>query len=677
MIPRIGALRLPPRAAILFLIAIVLPCTVLAVLTVRLMTLQRELAGKRRVEARSALIDTLRSEIWAQMERLKLHAVMQGGTRAAGATASNIDGVALVAAVESGRMRLPWEPDPVSAGAAAFDGPGSYADAIRAAEYAERGPGGAGETLAAYKRAIATAASPAQAAFARLGLSRTLETVGRVGDGAIEDRQLLRIPLAVRDDVGTPFALYATRRLLTRPPDRDVDYRAMVEVLDGCLIAAPPLPPHALYMVRDLGRMVAAQAPEDGLRASGNRVVEQATEMSREREQAVMLQQSLVAVLPAATSPIVAEVPWVLFGPKDTQWLVSASVSGQESVVVAVRLATFTQNMERSPLLRGNGIRLVATGTAPGEPLGGMLAALSVVLGPSEPDSLAREETLQRRFYIAALLLVVGIAWSGGYFFWQHVRRDLRVADMRSQFVSSVSHELKTPVTAIRMFAETLLLGRTSRPEARHEYLETIVNESERLTRLINNVLDFSKIEQGTKAYCMAPQSLNAIVEAAAKVMEYPLLREGFELRRTLDPAVPTVSVDRDAIQQAILNLLSNAMKYSGTSRTIDLALSTMGREVHISVTDGGYGIADNEQSRVFQKFYRSAAPEHQRVPGTGLGLTIVEHVAAAHGGRVAVRSAVGQGSTFSIVLPLPVTNDIEQIHDRMLDSAHASHSGD
>jgi signal transduction histidine kinase len=129
-------------------------------------------------------------------------------------------------------------------------------------------------------------------------------------------------------------------------------------------------------------------------------------------------------------------------------------------------------------------------------------------------------------------------------------------------------------------------------------------------------------------------------------------------------------------MQQAVLNLLSNAMKYSGDSRTIELALSSTAREVHISVSDRGCGIPESEQGRVFQKFYRSASAERQHIPGTGLGLTIVEHVAAAHGGRVSVASQVGHGSTFSIVLPIPRTDGGTQISERTLDSAHASHPG-
>jgi signal transduction histidine kinase len=672
VIPRIPAVRLPPRAVILFLIAIVLPCSVLAGLTVRMMTLQRELVEKRRADARRALIVAIRSELSSRLERLKLHGVPRGVMEA---TAEN-DGVVLVAPLENGRVRLPWTIDAAATGASLY-GSGAYSDAIRVGEHGEHQPHGLEEARAAYARALAASASPVQAAFARLGLSRTLDASGRTRDAALEDRRLLRTPLTVRDDSGTPFALYAARRELGRGITVSVDYQALADVLEACLVAEPPLPPTALYMARDLAESLAGRASEGELRGIGTQLVPRLTTMSREREQAESLQEALAVILPAAASSTVTDVPWTLFGPKEAQWLVSAGRHDSASVVVGVRLATFVANMQEVPLLRANGIRVVSTGTVPGaEPLDGLLPALSLTLGSSEPDSLVRQEMLQRRFYIVALFLVIGIAWCGGYFFWQHVRRDLRVAEMRSQFVSSVSHELKTPLTSIRMFAETLLLGRTARPETRDEYLETIVNESERLTRLINNVLEFSKIEQRTKTYRLAQQSLAEIIEASARVMEYPLLQKGFELRRNLDRALPRIPVDRDAIQQAVLNLLSNAMKYSGASRTIELTLSRMGGEVQISVSDRGCGIAAAEQGRVFQKFYRSAAAEHQHVPGTGLGLTIVEHVAAAHGGRVAVTSAVGLGSTFSIVLPIPVDDDSQKISGRTVDSAHASHPG-
>jgi signal transduction histidine kinase len=229
----------------------------------------------------------------------------------------------------------------------------------------------------------------------------------------------------------------------------------------------------------------------------------------------------------------------------------------------------------------------------------------------------------------------------------------LRLAELRSRFVSAVSHELKTPLTAIRMFAETLQLGRSSSPEALAEYLETIVNESERLTRLLNNVLDFSKIERGKKEYLRRPDDLAEIMHASARAMRYPLEQQQFTLNVEVEQGLPAARVDCDAIEQAILNLLTNAMKCSGASREIDLRLRQADGRAVIEVEDHGVGIEPDEQRRIFDQFYRVATRDNDGIPGTGLGLTLVRHIADGHGGRVTVDSTPGRGSTFAIHLPL------------------------
>lgn len=179
------------------------------------------------------------------------------------------------------------------------------------------------------------------------------------------------------------------------------------------------------------------------------------------------------------------------------------------------------------------------------------------------------------------------------------------------------------------------------------------MNESERLSRLVDNVLDFSKIEQGKKIYRMQPASLADVVRSAVRAMQYPLAQQGFTLNVSIDENVRALPADADAMEQAILNLLSNAMKYSGSARQIDLCLKSAGGEAIIDVTDRGIGIDPREQPRIFEKFYRSGSADRHRIAGTGLGLTVVEHVVHAHGGRVEVRSLTGQGSTFSIRIPV------------------------
>src|SRR4030095_10431006 len=178
------------------------------------------------------------------------------------------------------------------------------------------------------------------------------------------------------------------------------------------------------------------------------------------------------------------------------------------------------------------------------------------------------------------------------------------------------------------------------------------VNESERLTRLLNNVLDFSRIERGQKNYHLQPAILSDVIESAARTMRFPLSQQGFDLRVDINE-VPPVPIDRDAVEQAVLNLLSNAIKYSGESREVALRLSRQNGHALIQVEDHGLGIPAEEQKRIFEKFYRVPTPENRAISGTGLGLALVAHIAEAHGGRVEVNSTLGKGSTFSIRLPI------------------------
>ncbi len=166
-------------------------------------------------------------------------------------------------------------------------------------------------------------------------------------------------------------------------------------------------------------------------------------------------------------------------------------------------------------------------------------------------------------------------------------------------------------------------------------------------------MLDFSRIERGQKTYRLEPAPLADVVQAAVRTIQYPLTQQGFALDLNVCEGIPPVAVDRDALQQAILNLLTNAMKYSGEHREIGLRLCSENGTALIQVSDRGIGIPEKEQSRIFEKFYRVPIPENREISGTGLGLSLVAHIAEAHGGSVQVKSRPGEGSTFSILLPL------------------------
>jgi signal transduction histidine kinase len=346
---------------------------------------------------------------------------------------------------------------------------------------------------------------------------------------------------------------------------------------------------------------------------------------------------------------------WRTYGAVET-WLVgmSPTSSDSKSTVIVVRAKDIFESAAADPSAAfGIPFNIVAGGSE-GEPLGEGLPGLRAVLGTTSDAPLDGSLSPQWSFYVFSLGLIIVMTMLAGYLMWRDMRRELTIADLRSQFVSSVSHELKTPLTSIRMFAETLRI-RKSDEQKSTEYLDTIIHESERLTRLLNNVLDFSRIEQGQKTYQLLPTVLSDVVNSAARIMEYPLARQGFRLRVSVPDAMPTAYADRDAVEQAILNLLTNAMKYSGKSRDIDLQLLAENGSALIQVADRGVGISETERERIFERFYRAPTPNNHKIPGAGLGLALVAHIVKGHGGSVEVQSSPGQGSTFSIRLPLMV----------------------
>ena len=232
------------------------------------------------------------------------------------------------------------------------------------------------------------------------------------------------------------------------------------------------------------------------------------------------------------------------------------------------------------------------------------------------------------------------------------VMRQMRLSQMKSDFVSNVSHELRTPLSSIRVFGEYMRLGRVDKPEKVRQYGEYIEAESRRLTQLINNILDFSKIESAEKKYRFCETDLADLVEQTVAAFELPLRDQGLTISLHAD-TVPCLHLDKDAIGQVLVNLLDNAVKYSNGNKRIDVSVTSTTREVRIAVRDHGIGIPAAEQKKIFEKFYRVGSTLVHDVKGSGLGLSIVQHVVQAHGGRVELVSVPGEGSTFTLVLPI------------------------
>jgi signal transduction histidine kinase len=270
---------------------------------------------------------------------------------------------------------------------------------------------------------------------------------------------------------------------------------------------------------------------------------------------------------------------------------------------------------------------------------------------------MSRRFARQQFLILGALSLLMG---AGMILTYRNVSRELALAKLKSDFVSNVSHELRTPLALIRLYAETLELGRISNPGKHQEYYEIIRKESERLTSLINNILDFSRIEAGKKEYSFRETDVADLVRSTLESYRFEIEQNGFYFEQKIDNNVPPLQVDREAIARSLLNLVNNAVKYSANEKYLGVHLYHRDGRVNLEVVDRGIGIPAKEQPKIFEKFYRVGDPLVHNTKGSGLGLALVRHIVRAHGGEVRVESAPGRGSKFIITLPV-LASEIQQ----------------
>jgi signal transduction histidine kinase len=264
-----------------------------------------------------------------------------------------------------------------------------------------------------------------------------------------------------------------------------------------------------------------------------------------------------------------------------------------------------------------------------------------------------------RRWFIQSLLIIgaLSVLMIGGLVLtYRSVSKEVALARLKSDFVSNVSHELRTPLALIRLYAETLELGRITTQEKKDEYYRIIRKESERLTALINNILDFSRIEAGHKEYDFRETDVAELVRSTLDAYRYQIEQQGFEFEQNIDSNIPAMHVDREAIARALVNLVNNALKYSAEEKFICVKLYRTNGSLKLEVADRGIGITRREQAKIFEKFYRTGDPLVHNTRGSGLGLSLVRHITHAHGGEVEVESTPGQGSKFTVSLPLTMT---------------------
>ena len=286
-------------------------------------------------------------------------------------------------------------------------------------------------------------------------------------------------------------------------------------------------------------------------------------------------------------------------------------------------------------------------------PLSPWLPNLAVSVGPIDPQLITARKRQARRLRLLIIFVAVSMTAFGVVLAAALVGQELSSARMKADFAANVSHELRSPITQIRLKAESLQLDLVRDDHDRRRHYDAIVRESERLSRLVDNVLDFAAIERGAKKYTYRPEDVGQVIRDSVNSARQPLEKRGIEqIELDIPDSLPVIWVDREAVSQILTNLLSNAAKYGGEGKWIGISARESLDGVDVAVKDRGAGIAPADLTRIFDRFYRSSDPGVRRRRGTGIGLTIVRYIVEAHGGTITVDSTVGQGTTFTISFP-------------------------
>ncbi len=299
---------------------------------------------------------------------------------------------------------------------------------------------------------------------------------------------------------------------------------------------------------------------------------------------------------------------------------------------------------------------MLAGGRQPGSPVALRIAAdselpwtLQVTAAPHAAESglLAGQ-----RFLFLATTVMVLFLLAGGYFIARAIRREMEVARMQSEFVSAVSHEFRSPLTSMRQLSEILALGRAPNEERRRLYYETLVRETVRLQRLVEALLNFGRMEAGARQYRFEELDAARLVRSVAAEFEPQIAGEGRHIELAGAESGCRMEADPEAMSVALRNLVDNALKYSPGEPAVWVEWGVDREFVAIRVRDRGAGIAASERKAIFRRFVRGRAAVEGNVKGSGVGLAMVRHIVAAHGGEITVDSEPGRGSTFTMLMP-------------------------
>lgn len=276
---------------------------------------------------------------------------------------------------------------------------------------------------------------------------------------------------------------------------------------------------------------------------------------------------------------------------------------------------------------------------------------LRLEVWPKDPAAMYAGVSRQQNLYLGMLGIVVALLAFGSYLTMRTLKTEIAMAQMKSDFVSTVSHEFRSPLAGLNQLGEMLRDGRVRDESRRQEYYEMIVTETQRLRRLVENILDFSRMEDGRKQYRFEPMDPAGWLREVAEDFRSQVAGRGFAVETSIPNALPSIVADRETLTTAVHNLLDNAVKYSRDSNIVQLEANASENGLSILVRDRGAGIREEDRPHIFEKFYRGGGELAREVKGVGLGLNLVQHIVKAHGGTMDFDTAEGEGSTFTIRL--------------------------
>ena len=532
----------------------------------------------------------------------------------------------------------------------------SFARLLRRAEEFEFAAGDPIAALGACEEGLELARSQRETAEALNSLGRIALALGRTEEALQRHEQLRAYPLVLDADGAHPLTLSFLRLAPHLPPEQAAS--SIEEWTEQTLAGAYPLFPGCRYIIDQFALRIDALHIPKARRTS---LRERLTRIGK-----------LVDLIDIYTDLAATGLdPLGIFAgldPVGESFLVRLESSPSGTVVVRFDLEALGADLQRSPAglelqNRGFGATLFdvdytarfelqhRSGPRQVVPASQSIYRLSLGIFARNEAFVLRNYRNRNLFIMAGILLLAGAIAGGAYLLLRDATIQIQTARLRSEFVANVSHELRTPLTSIRMYAETLLLGRYRGQEQLRDYLETIMHESQRLSRMVGNVLDFSRMESGRKTYDFTDVDLGELVRQTAEEFA-PLLEErDFTLEIDVEPTLPSVRADAEAVATGLANLMSNAVKYAGERREIRLSVSAEDDRQIVEVADRGIGVPTEDADRIFEKFQR-AANAGETATGTGLGLTLVRGIAQAHGGSAAYRPNPEGGSIFSLILP-------------------------